>query len=253
MSNTEKKKSRKIFSILALIAVVAIVAILTVFAINKPNYELYEEKEINLPKNTATYVLIPGGGHGAWCYDMVIDQLEEAGQTAYAVSLPGTGERASELTSDIGLEDHIDATVDFITENDLHDVILVGHSYGGMVITGTADRIPDRIKTIVYLDAVHPKNNQNLIEAQPLVEHVPIVSEPSVIDGVEVNLVPGDETLKFLGLTEEEDINFAKDKLTPHPWKTFTDKLTLQNPNIVEDIGKYDIYTKTTIDGLDNM
>ena len=148
------------------------------------------------------------------------------------------------------MEDHINAVSDFITEHDLSDVILVGHSYGGMVITGVADRVPDRIKNIVYLDAVHPSDGQSLLDAQPMVQYVPVVSQPREVNGVEVNLYPDDDTIAFLGLTEPVDIVFAKEHLTPHPWKTFTDTLHLENPDIVAQIGKTDIYTKTTLDGL---
>ena len=203
--------------------------------------------------DAATYVFVPGGGHGAWCYERVIDLIEANGHKAYAVSLPGVGERSSELTAETGLENHIQAVVDYILQNDLRDVILVGHSYGGMVITGTADLVPERIRVIVYLDAVHPRNGQNLIEAQPLVKYVPIVGKPVVIDGIEVNLVPGKETLDFLGLTDEEDVAFAEGKLTPHPYKSFTDKLVLQDPDIMNTVGKIDIYTRKTLDGLLQM
>lgn len=213
-------------------------------------YDLYESQSVQLPTGTATYVLVPGGGHGAWCYEPVKMLLEEAEQTVYAVSLPGVGERENELTENIGLNEHIAATVEFIINNDLHDVILVGHSYGGMVITGTADKIPDRIKSIVYLDAVHPSDGQSLLDAQPLVQYVPTVSQPRIINGVEVNLYPDDETIAFLGLKEPVDIVFAKEHLTPHPWKTFTDTLHLDNPDVVSEVGKIDIYTKTTLDGL---
>lgn len=213
-------------------------------------YSLYENRQITLPAGTATYVLVPGGGHGAWCYEPVKMLLEDAGQTVYAVSLPGVGEQSDELTSETDLEDHISAVSDFITEHDLSDVILVGHSYGGMVITGVADRVPNRIKNIVYLDAVHPSDGQSLLDAQPLVQYVPVVSQPREVNGVEVNLYPDNDTIAFLGLTEPVDIVFAKEHLTPHPWKTFTDTLHLENPDIVAQIGKTDIYTKTTLDGL---
>lgn len=230
-------------------ALVVIVAVVVCVFLNN-GQELYTKQKIQLDNKSVTYVLVPGGGHGAWCYDEVKKIIEENGQTAYAVSLPGVGERAAELTAETDLNDHIDAVVDYIEENDLTDVYLVGHSYGGMVITGTADRIPDRIKNIVYLDAVHPADGQSLLDAQPLVSHVPVVGEPIILDGIEVNLYPDDETIEFLGLKDENDITYAKQHLTPHPWKTFTQKLELNDPDIAAKIGHTDIYTKTTLDGL---
>ncbi len=253
MDTRFKSNKKKLIAFLSIILIVISAMICTSCqSSNKSesSYSLYEEQKVVLGDDVATFVLVPGGGHGAWCYEPVMELLEAAGQKAYAVSLPGVGERSDELSADTGLEDHINATVDFIVEHDLKDIILVGHSYGGMVITGTADRIPERIRAIVYLDAVHPHDGQNLISAQPLVQYVPIVGNPVSINGVEVNLVPGEETLEFLGLKDEEDIAFAKDKLTPHPWKSFTDTLKLNDPDIMNTVGKIDIYTKVTIDGL---
>lgn len=176
--------------------------------------------------------------------------MEDAGQTAYALTLPGVAERSDELTAEVGLDTHINDVVHFFEDNDLKDVILVGHSYGGMVITGVANRVPDRIKHIVYLDAVHPADGQNLLEAQPLTKYVKSASEPQSINGIDVNLFPDDETIKFLGLKDKEDINWAKQFLTPHPFKAFTDKLKLNNPDIVNEIGKTDIYTQQQMMGL---
>jgi pimeloyl-ACP methyl ester carboxylesterase len=236
--------------ILAVLALILITAATITYQFLHKDYRLYHSKNIALDKGAATYVLVPGGGHGAWCYEQVETILKDAGQIVYAVPLPGVGERADELTFDTDLDDHIDAVVSFVEENDLHDIFLVGHSYGGMVITGVADRIPDRIKNIVYLDAVHPADGQNLLDAQPLVKYVPVVGKPIVVNGVEVNLYPNDETIAFLGLTDDDDITLAKQYLTPHPWRTFTQKLHLKSPDIVEEVGKTDIYTKTTLDGL---
>ncbi len=213
-------------------------------------YTIYQNQNIQLPIGTATYVLVPGGGHDAWCYEPVKQLLEAAGQDVYAVSLPGVGELADELTAETSLDDHINAVADYIVENDLNDVILVGHSYGGMVITGAADRVPKRIRKIVYLDAVHLADNQSLLDAQPLVQYVPAVSQPPTVNGVEVNLYPDEETIAFLGLTAPVDVAYASEHLTPHPWKTFTQTLHLKKPNIVNDVGKTDIYTKATLDGL---
>lgn len=214
------------------------------------SYLLYKMRPVTLPPKAAAYVLVPGGGHGAWCYKTVRMLLEAAQQTVYAVPLPGVGERAGELSSDIGLDDHIEAVASFIREEDLDSVILVGHSYAGMVITGVADRISERIGGIVYLDAVHPANGQSLLDAQPMVQYVPAVSTPRIFKGVQVSLYPDNETIAFLGLTKPADIAFASEHLTPHPWKSFTDQLHLVNPNVIKKVPHIDIYTKTTLDGL---
>ena len=213
-------------------------------------YSLYEPKGISLEPGSATYVLVPGAGHGSWCYGPVKELLEKAGQTVYTPCLPGVGERADELTGETGLEDHIVSIVSFLEDNDLSDVILVGHSYAGMVITGAADRVPARIRRIVYLDAIHPADGQNVPEAQPLIQYNPVVCNAVERDGVELNMFDLEDTIKFVGVTEPKQVELARANLTPHPWKSFTDHLHLSNPEAFAAIPKSDIYTKITIGGL---
>lgn len=247
---TKRYYQRWWFRLIAIVAAVLITAVIAAYAFFIAPYHIYADQNVDLPDGSAEYVLIPGAGHPAASYDKVTKLLEEHGQTVHALTLPGVGDRADELTPETGLQTQIDDIVSSFEDNDLHDIILVGHSFGGMVITGVADRVPDRIKRIVYLDAVHPKDGQNLIEAQPLVKYVPAVSEPRTIDGVKVNLYPDDDTIAFLGLTEPDDVAWARSHLTPHPWKTFTDKLRLSNPDIMRELPVTDIYTQTTIWGL---
>src|SRR6266704_2926101 len=99
----------------------------------------------------ATYVLVHGGSHGGWCYQRVARLLRSAGHDVYAPTLTGVGERAHLLGPDVDLETHITDVVQLLRYEDLNDVILVGHSYGGMVITGVADRALDRVGHLVYL------------------------------------------------------------------------------------------------------
>ena len=90
----------------------------------------------------ATFVLVHGGGHGGWCYQRVGPLLRAAGHDVYTPTLTGLGERAHLLRADIDLDFHIGDIVNVLHFDDLRDVILVGHSYGGMVITAVADRVP---------------------------------------------------------------------------------------------------------------
>jgi len=112
----------------------------------------------------ATYVLVHGGGHGGWCYQRVSRILREAGHEVHAPSLTGLGERAHLLRPGIDLDLQITDVVNLVHYEDLRDVILVGHSYGGMVVTGVADRASDRIGRLVYLDAANPKDSQSLVD-----------------------------------------------------------------------------------------
>lgn len=110
----------------------------------------------------SSYVLIPGMCHGAWCFDEVAASLRSAGHHVLALTLTGVGERSHLMPGGVNLDTHI---VDVLAaiDNDAAagaDLILVGHSYGGMVITGVADRIPDRVDSLVFLDAVVPRDGE---------------------------------------------------------------------------------------------
>ena len=120
----------------------------------------------------ATYVLVHGGGHGGWCYRRSRRLLRAAGHDVYTPTLTGLGERSHLLRPDDRPRPAHHATSSNVLHyEDLRDVILVGHSYGGMVITGVADRAADRIGKLVYLDAANPVNGQSLVDvAGPIIE-----------------------------------------------------------------------------------
>lgn len=103
--------------------------------------------------NTTTYVLIPSFWLGAWVWRPVVEALTEGGHVVHAVDLSGMGERAHLATPQTDLTTHIDDVVDLLEGQDLHDVVLVGHSYGALVATGAADRVPERVARLVYVDS----------------------------------------------------------------------------------------------------
>ena len=108
-----------------------------------------------------TYVIVHGAWGGGWDWKHVDHLLTADGNTVYRPTLTGLGEHSNFNSTNIDLDTHIQDVVNVILWEDLHDVVLVGHSYGGMVITGVADRIPDRIKHVVYLDASLPENGES--------------------------------------------------------------------------------------------
>ncbi len=111
----------------------------------------------------ATFVLVHGAWHGGWCYRDTAQALRAAGHTVFTPTHTGLGERAHQNGEAITLETHIRDVVGCIEAEELNDIILCGHSYGGMVITGVADRMPERIRSLVYLDAFLPENGDSLI------------------------------------------------------------------------------------------
>jgi pimeloyl-ACP methyl ester carboxylesterase len=176
----------------------------------------------------ATYVLVHGGAHGGWCYGPVARILRSAGQEVHAPTLTGLSDHSHLVRPGIDLDTHIADIVAVLRYEDLQDVILVGHSYGGMVITGVADRAPDRVGHLVYLDAATPVNGQSLVDiAGPLMRAAR--AQGRVADGVELVLFPGTEPLPHYGVTDPDDIAWMGERLTPHPWKCFEQPLRFTN------------------------
>jgi pimeloyl-ACP methyl ester carboxylesterase len=111
----------------------------------------------------SVFVIVHGTWGGGWAFKKVDSLLSTTGSIVYRPTLTGQGERVHLATDNVGLQTHILDIVNTILYEDLHNVILVGHSYGGMIISGVADSIPERIGRLVYLDAFVPENNENVI------------------------------------------------------------------------------------------
>ena len=109
-----------------------------------------------------TIVIVHGAWGGAWAFKKVDALLTQKGIEVYRPQLTGQGDRVHLASTNIGLNTHIDDVVNMILYEGLSDIVLVGHSYGGMVITGVADRVPDRIKRLVYLDAMVPNDGDSV-------------------------------------------------------------------------------------------
>lgn len=114
-------------------------------------------------RSAPTIVIVHGAWGGSWAFKRVDSLLRQKGFEVYRPQLTGQGDRVHLARPDIGLSTHIDDVVNTILYEDLRNIILVGHSYGGMVITGVADRVPDRIKRLVYLDALVPNDGDSVI------------------------------------------------------------------------------------------
>jgi pimeloyl-ACP methyl ester carboxylesterase len=194
----------------------------------------------------ATYVLVHGGGHGGWCYQPVARLLQADGHTVYAPSLTGLGDRAHLLSTDIDLDLHVRDVVALLDSEDLRDVILVGHSYGGMVITGIADRAAERVGKLVYLDAANPVNGQSLVDvAGPVINAVRPMGE--VVNGVELVLLPAPGAGAFYGVTDPDVAAWMDERLTGHPWPCFEQKLVLTNEDALWAIPQYHIVCTSTL------
>ena len=109
----------------------------------------------------ATYVLVPGGWHGGWYFQSFAEALRAHGHRAYTITLTGLGERRHLLRPDVNLDTHIEDVVQLLEMENLSEVILLGHSYAGMVVSGVLDLAPDRIASAIYADAYVPDDGQS--------------------------------------------------------------------------------------------
>ena len=194
----------------------------------------------------ATYVLVHGGGHGGWCYQRVARLLRARGHEVYTPTLTGLGERAHLLDDRVDLNRHIEDVVAVLRFEDLRDVILVGHSYGGMVITGIADRAADRVGKLVYLDAANPVNGQSLVDVSgPIIEAVRPMG--AVVNEIELVLLPGPDAGLLYRVTDPADLAWMADRLTGHPWVCFEQRLELTNEDALWAIPQYHIVCTSTL------
>ena len=163
-----------------------------------------------------TYVIVHGAWGGGWDWLGVDSMLTRHGNRVVRVTLTGLGERVHLASPDITLATHINDVVNKILWDDLHDIVLVGHSYGGMVITGAADRIPDRIRRLVYLDAFLPDSGESAMQLAESVGAGGMIRQSATTGGM---IVPGWVT---------DTTVIPRD--VPQSLKTFTDALVLANP-----------------------
>ncbi len=178
------------------------------------------------------FVLIHGAWHGGWCWKRVVPLLRRAGHEVHAPTLTGLGDRAHLAHRDIDLDTHVSDVVNLLEAEELEDVVLVGHSYAGMVITGTADRAPKRIKRLVYFDAFVPESGKALTDYvgadRAAGQHK---------QGQETGTV-GPMPTAALGVTKPEDVAWVERRQVRHPYKTMSQPLALKDPAAVARIPK---------------
>lgn len=166
----------------------------------------------------ADFVLVHGAWLGAWCWKKLLPGLWGAGHRAFAVTLSGVGERAHQRTLDIRLQTHADDVAAVIEAEELQHAVLVGHSYAGMVITAVADRMPQRIGRLVYLDAVVPASGESWSSGHS--EEVRTARRQAI---AQTGVIPAADPAQF-GL-EGEDAAWALRRQTPQPGGVYDDAL----------------------------
>ena len=171
-------------------------------------------------------MLVHGAWHGGWCWRRVADRLSAAGHRVFCPTLTGLGERAHLLTREVNLTTHIQDVVALLEAEELNEVVLVGHSYGGIVITGVAARAKARLRQLVYLDSAIVEDGESWSSA-----HSPQVqaerrklAEPS--GGVSMP-VPKAEVF---GLSDAKDLAWVQRRMTPQPFAPYDQKMHWGGP-----------------------
>ncbi|MFT4564076.1 MAG: pimeloyl-ACP methyl ester carboxylesterase [Gammaproteobacteria bacterium] len=174
-------------------------------------------------------ILVAGGFHGGWCWRRVAEPLRKQGWRVYTPSLTGLADRAHLLTSEVNLETHVCDITGLITAEELENVILCGHSAAGSVITVAADRLPERIAGLCYLDASMPLDGQSLLDFIGDSQGVPAVFREQAQkhgDGWRIPAgVPFDAG--GFGVTDPADATWVNRRMTAHPLAAFEDRLEL--------------------------
>jgi pimeloyl-ACP methyl ester carboxylesterase len=167
----------------------------------------------------AVFVLVHGTGHGGWCWRFVAPLLRVAGHEVHTPTLTGLG-ASSHLAHQldrITLGTHVEDVSSALFYEDLSGVVLVGHSYAGMVITGVAAKAPERLRHLVYLDAYLPLEGENEIVLWPPEQQERYRAD--LASGRKLRQIP----LPLLGITDPKLSEWVQERLTPHPYSTYED------------------------------
>lgn len=171
----------------------------------------------------STYVLVHGAWGGGWKFARVAERLRKRGHTVFTPTLTGAGERSHLLSGAINLSTHVTDVVNVIRYEDLSGVVLLGHSYGGMVITQVADKIPDRIAALVYLDAFVPEDGQSLFDLNIPANTQMFLTRAGGNGGL---LIPPPPAKAYFGVNDN-DAARVDALAAPQPIGTMTEKVSL--------------------------
>ena len=168
----------------------------------------------------AGFVLVHGGFHGGWCWARVAPLLRAAGHEVWTPTLTGLGERAHLTTDATDLSTHIRDVHAVLEWEELEDVVLVGHSYGGMVVTGIAEQASERIARLVYLDGMVPRHGSCALDMMG-------ADLSGRLSSAAAGRGPGMPPAEFFGVFDPADADWLRRRLTPQPPKSFTEPLAI--------------------------
>ena len=171
---------------------------------------------------TTTFVLVPGFWLGGWAWRPVTDTLRARGHEVYPVTLTGLGERAHLARPDVDLDTHITDVANLLRYEDLRDVVLVGHSYGGLVVTGVADQLPDRVRQLVYVDTGPLPDGFSNADFAPPEERARQEALVAGGDGWRLPPPPWADLASGVDGVSEETVNRLGQRSVAQPWKAAT-------------------------------
>lgn len=174
----------------------------------------------------STYVLVHGAWHGGWSWRFVEEILEQNNHLVYTPTMVGLAERDHLESSEDSINTLVEDIAQFIIAENLKDVILVGHSFGGAVISGVAEQLPDRIQQLIYLDAAILENGESMFDCIPheiASERQRLIKESGDGDTLPI------PTARDLGIFDAQQWEYVKQFLTPQPLSSYTTALTLNH------------------------
>ena len=173
------------------------------------------------------FVLVHGAWHGGWCWKRVTKLLANAGHRVFTPTLTGLGDRKHLLSSEVSFATHYQDVMGTIEWEELEDVILVGHSLGGVTISGVADQMPERIKQVIYLDAVLLESGSRWSEAVP--PEVAVTRRKLAQESTGGLSLPPPKASVF-GIYPAADQAWVERRMTPQPFRTFDEVIHLAGP-----------------------
>ncbi len=171
-----------------------------------------------------TFVLVHGAFHGGWCWRDFTPLLEAKGHRVLTPTLTGLGDRYDEVTRDVGLGTHVADIISLYEQENLTDTVLVGHSYGGAVIGGVADALPDRVASLIYLDSIIPKDGMSVLDFQYEERRQEFLGKAEGYNGWQIPAPP----VSFYGILDPEKQKWGDANCVPQPLKCFSEPSVLK-------------------------
>ena len=176
-----------------------------------------------------TAILVHGGFEGGWCWARVAEPLRAKGWRVFAPSLTGLGDRAHLLSPAVDFDTHVQDVLGIVEAEELSDVVLVGHSAGGTVITAVADRVPDKVAGLLYLDASLPEPGQSMFDFMGDSQGVPDLFRARAGEHGDGWRVPAGQPFDAagFGIEDPDDQAWFNRRVSDHPLAAFQDKIAL--------------------------